>query len=264
MNIYKWDAKDYQDNSAVQQKWARELIAKIGLKGREAVLDIGCGDGKITAEISKELPDGSIIGVDNSMEMIDLASKNFPCESYKNISFKLCDAKELFFCNEFDMVFSNATLHWVKNHTPVLQGIKKALKKNGKLLIQMGGKGNAREIIEVVDSIKSKLEWEEYFMDFEFPYSFFGSDEYKILLYNAGFKINYIKLINKDMTHNGKEGLKGWFRTTWFPYTNRIPENLRDLFIDEVINNYIKKYPLDNNGYTHVKMVRLEIMAEKS
>lgn len=264
MNIYKWDAKDYQDNSAVQQKWARELIVKIGLKGSEKVLDIGCGDGKITAEISKELPDGSVIGVDNSKEMIDLANKNFPYKSYRNVSFKLCDAKELNFFNEFDIVFSNATLHWVKNHVPVLQGIKKALKKNGKLLIQMGGKGNARGLIKVVNFIKSKLEWKEYFIDFEFPYSFYGSDEYKILLDNTGFEINYIKLINKDMTHNSKEGLKGWFRTTWFPYTNRVPEDLRNLFIDEVIDNYVETYPLDNNGCTHVKMVRLEIMAEKS
>ncbi|MBU4293929.1 MAG: SAM-dependent methyltransferase, partial [Actinobacteria bacterium] len=72
-----------------------------------------------------------------------------------------------------------------------------------------------------------------------------------------------IKLINKDMTHKDKDGLKGWIRTTWFPYTNRVPENLRNLFIDEIINNYIEKHSLDANGCTHVKMVRLEVMAEK-
>ena len=65
------------------------------------------------------------------------------------------------------------------------------------------------------------------------------------------------------MTHKGKEGLKGWIRTTWFPYTNRIPENLRNLFIDEIINNYIEKHPLDDRGCTHVKMVRLEVKAKK-
>lgn len=263
MNIYKWDAKDYQDNSSAQQKWARELIAKMELKGNEAVLDIGCGDGKITAEISKRLPHGSIIGVDNSKEMIDLSNKNYPHNKYKNVSFKLCDAKKLIFNNEFDIVFSNATLHWIKDHVPVLMGIKKALKKKGKLLIQMGGKGNAEDIIKTFNSIKNKIEWKDCFINFEFPYGFYGPDEYRAFLDNTGLEVNYIKLINKDMIHNGKEGLRGWFRTTWLPFINRVPEKLRNLFIEDVINSYIEKYPLDDNGCTHVKMVRLEVMAEK-
>jgi trans-aconitate 2-methyltransferase len=263
LHTYKWDAKDYQNNSEVQQKWARELIAKIKLKGNESVLDIGCGDGKITAEIAKELPDGSIIGVDNSEDMIDLANKNFPYKTYKNVLFKLCDAKKLDFNNEFDIIFSNATLHWVKNHIPVIKGIEKALKENGKILLQMGGKGNAREIIKTVNLIKNKSEWKKYFINFKFPYSFYGPDKYRIFFDNTGLEINYIKLISKDMTHKDKEGLNGWIRTTWFPYTNRIPENLRNLFIDEIINAYIEKYPLDDNGNTHVKMVRLEVMAKK-
>jgi trans-aconitate 2-methyltransferase len=61
-----------------------------------------------------------------------------------------------------------------------------------------------------------------------------------------------------DITHK-----KRWFRTTWFPYTNRVPEDLRNLFIDEVINGYIEKHPLDDYGHTYVRMVRLEVMAEK-
>ena len=263
MNTYKWNAKDYQGNSAVQQKWARELISKIRFKGNEAVLDIGCGDGKITAEIAKKLPNGSIIGVDNSIEMIDLANKIFPHETYKNILFKLFDAKKLNFNNEFDIIFSNATLHWVKNHLPVLKGIKKALKKNGKVLLQMGGKGNAREIIKTVNLIKNKSEWREYFINFKFPYSFYGPDTYRILLDSIGLEIDYIKLVNKDMTHKRKEKLSGWFKTTWLPYINMVPGNLRNLFIDEIINYYIKKHPLDDSGCTHVKMVRLEVMAEK-
>jgi len=263
MNTHKWDAKDYRDNSAVQQEWARELITKIRLKGNESVLDVGCGDGKITAEVAKKLPAGSIIGVDNSKEMIDLANTSFPRETYKNLLFKLCDAKKINFDNEFDIIFSNATLHWVKNHILVLNGIKKALKKNGKMLLQMGGKGNAKEITKTINLIKNKPEWKDYFINFKFPYNFYGPDEYRIFLDSIGLEINCIELIDKDMTHKGIEGLKGWIRTTWFPYTNRVPENLRNLFIDEIINKYIGKYPIDDHGYTHVKMVRLEVTAEK-
>jgi len=108
------------NNSGVQQKWARELIVKLDLKGNEAILDIGCGDGKITAEIAERLPDGYITGVDKSRDMIETARESFPKKKYNNLDFKKCDAEKLEFTEEFDIVFSNATLHWIKEHIPVL------------------------------------------------------------------------------------------------------------------------------------------------
>ena len=61
-----WNARDYAAHSAAQQEWARELIDTLRLRGDEAVLDIGCGDGRATALIAERLPDGSVLGVDNS------------------------------------------------------------------------------------------------------------------------------------------------------------------------------------------------------
>ena len=264
MSTNKWDAKDYQDNSSAQQKWARELIGKLDLKGEEKTLDIGCGDGKVTAEIAEILTSGSIIGIDISKEMIELANNNFPHKTHKNLQFKQCDTSKLNFEAEFDIIFSNATLHWVKDHKPVLKGISRALKNNGKALLQMGGKGNAKDIVEVVNVIRNKTEWKKYFIGFEFTYSFYGSGKYKKLLHYAGLTDDNVKLIKKDMTHKGVEGLKGWFRTTWFPYTDKIPEKLRTLFIDEVVNKYIEKYPIDEGGLTHLEMIRLEVMTRKS
>jgi trans-aconitate methyltransferase len=73
----KWNAADYAANSVVQQSWARELIAKLDLRGDEHVLDVGCGDGKVTAEIAQTVPRGSVIGVDASPQMIEFAQKTF-------------------------------------------------------------------------------------------------------------------------------------------------------------------------------------------
>lgn len=64
------------------------------------------------------------------------------------------------------------------------------------------------------------------------------------------------------MIQKGKEGLSAWVRTTWLPYTQRVPEGRRDEFIDEIVDKYIKNYPLDSEGFTHVQMVRLEVEAE--
>ena len=117
--MYRWDAEDYARNSAGQQEWALELIPKLGLKGNERVLDVGCGDGKITAAIADALDFGSVLGIDSSPEMVAHATKAFP-ENRARLAFACLDVREISFLREFDVVFSNAALHWVPDHGPLL------------------------------------------------------------------------------------------------------------------------------------------------
>lgn len=264
MSRYNWNAKDYQINSQGQQKWARELIAKLNLKGTENVLDLGCGDGKVTVEIANLLPDGSVVGIDNSKAMLELATELYPSNTHPNVSFQIMDACHLSFEECFDVVFSNAALHWVKNHETVVNGIFTSLKTGGKILLQMGGKGNASEILSVLEEIQSHPEWQPYFDHFEFPYGFFGTEEYEQLLLNSGFEIKHIELIPKDMEHVGKSGLEGWIRTTWLPYTEQVPLEKRDQFIGQISTKYLERVPMDGEGKVHVSMVRLEVEARKA
>jgi trans-aconitate 2-methyltransferase len=104
------------------------------LAGNEAVLDIGCGDGKITALIAKSLPIGRVVGIDSSPPMINLAASSFPKAQYPNLSFQLMDAKQLAFTSEFDIAFSNAALHWILDQKGVLLGAQMCLKAQGRLL----------------------------------------------------------------------------------------------------------------------------------
>lgn len=258
---YLWDSDDYARYSSIQYKWARELIEKLHLNGEESVIDIGCGDGKVTALIGSYLKNGSVTGIDNSADMIAFAQKNFSPPKYPNLSFVLLDATKLNFNNQFDVAFSNAALHWVKDHTSVLKGIKKGLKRSGRILFQMGGKGNALDIIAAVTDTTGTEKWRSYFDGFPFPYSFCSPDEYKQWLHDAGLLPVRVELIHKDMTQQGKEGLAGWLRTTWLPYTERVPENKRTDFIDDIVNLYNERFPIDNDGWFHVKMVRLEVEA---
>ncbi len=261
---YSWDANDYAKQSANQQKWARELISKLNLQGDEHILDIGCGDGKVTAEIASHLPDGSVLGIDYSLDMIKLAQKEFPPAIVKNISFEQKDARTFSFTSQFDVVFSNAVLHWVTDHRPVLKNIYDCLKPGGRILLQMGGEGNAAEIISVLHDMKQEDKWKSYFMNFDFPYGFHGDKEYQTWLAEAGFVIKRAELIPKIMTHPDKAGLEGWIRTTWLPYTQRIPESDREAFISELADRYISKQPLDSDGIIKINMMRLEVEAEKS
>jgi len=263
MKNYKWDAREYEKHSQGQQKWARELIEKISLKGTENVLDIGCGDGKVTAEISKLVSKGSIIGIDNSAAMIKLASDRHSSSIYPNLSFQEMDAGNLQFNDSFDLIFSNAVLHWVKDQKPVIKGMFKSLKQGGRILLQMGGKGNAAEIVNVLSELQTEKEWYSYFNEFNFPFYFPGTIEYKALLLDYGFMLNRIELIPKKMNHVGIEALKGWIRTTWLPYTERVPDEERESFIDIVAKKYIERYSANSKGIINVQMVRLEVEAVK-
>jgi trans-aconitate 2-methyltransferase len=258
---YSWDSDDYLKHSYAQFEWAQELIQKLLLKGTESVLDIGCGDGKITALINSYVKNGYVAGIDSSKDMIALAQKNFPLTNYTNLEFFIMDATKIHFINKFDIAFSNAALHWVKDQLSVLKGVKKSLKKSGRTLFQMGGKGNAQDILNTFEEILKDKKWRVYFNDFSFSYCFCSPEEYEQLLNEAGLIPKRLELIPKDMTQKGKEGLAGWIRTTWLPYTERIPANLQVEFIDEIINLYSKKFPIDGNGLFHVKMVRLEVEA---
>ena len=173
MSSYRWNSEEYRQHSTGQQDWGRELIRKLHLQGTEQVLDIGCGDGRITAEIAKILTTGSITGIDSSPQMIGLAKKQFPSDQYGNLSFEIMDGSCLIFREQFDIVFSNAALHWVTDHKPVLAGIYKSLKPGGKILLQMGGKGNAEKILTIIDTFKTISSWSSYLSNIEFPYGFF-------------------------------------------------------------------------------------------
>lgn len=263
MQKFEWNADEYSKYSSGQEKWAKELLAKLKLRGDESVLDLGCGDGKITVEIANIVKDGSVIGVDNSEEMIKLAAQRYPADRYPNLSFEVMDAKEIRYEERFDVVFSNAALHWVDDHRKMLGGINRSLKPGGRFLIQTGGTGNAAAGFETIELMSAIDEWIPYLKDAKSPYNFFSDKDYEKLVPEAGFKPVRIELLKKDMVHEGIEAFKGFIRTTWLPYTQRIPEEKRERFITETANMFVKKYPADDEGKVHIGMVRLEAEAVK-
>ena len=279
----KWNAADYAANSVVQQTWARELIAKLNLRGDENILDVGCGDGKVTAEIARALSNGFVVGTDASKQMIAFAKKTFPAKEFPNLKFQVMDARKIKFAQRFDCVFSNAALHWVDDHEKILRGAASVLKSAGRLIVSCGGKGNAQDVFVALRPEMRLKRWREFFRKMPTPYFFYSPGDYEKWLPKFGFKINSLKLAPKDATYDGAKGFAAWLRTTWIPYVQRVPEivgpasslsmsgkmpdlqqNLREEFIESVTRRYIAKHPPDANGKIHVRMVRLEIDAVKT
>jgi trans-aconitate methyltransferase len=285
----QWNAADYAANSAVQQSWARELIAKLNLRGDEHILDVGCGDGKVTAELARAVPHGSVVGTDASAEMIAFAKKSFPPAKISNLKFEITDAREIGggkAVNRFDLVFSNAALHWVDDHEKFLRGAAAVLKAGGRLVVSCGGKGNAHDVFLALRPEMRLKRWCKFFRRMPMPYHFYTPENYEKWLPKFGFKINTLKLTPKDAAYDGAEGFATWLRTTWLPFVQRVPDvvgqasslssfrnttgkmpvplpSLREEFIAAVTQRYLAKHPPDAAGQIHVRMVRLEIKAEK-
>ncbi len=260
----KWNAADYAANSAVQQTWARELIAKLKLRGDEHILDVGCGDGKVTVEIARAVPLGSVTGVDASREMIAFAKKTFASQKSQNLAFHLMDARHLRFARNFDVVFSNAAWHWVDDHQAILRGAAAVLRPGGRLIVSCGGKGNAQDVFVALRPVMRQAQWRNFFRKLPKPYFFYAPENYEKWLPRFGFKSGRVELAPKDATYCGAEGFASWLRTTWLPYTQRVPDNLREEFIMAVTKRYVAKHPADESGNIHVRMVRLEIEAIKT
>ncbi len=258
--MYKWDAKDYKKNSKYQEQWARELIAKIKMKPGWHVLDIGCGDGRLTAIVAEKAKNSSVLGIDNSKSMIGHAKNEFKGGKYKNLAFMTKDARRISFKNEFDLILSNSCLHWVIDHRSLLKRIKKALKPNGKIFIQMGGKGNAQMMVNNVNEIIRKKKWKKYFREFSFPWGFYGAKQYRAWLGEAGLKPENVKILTRIMRQD-KAGMTAWIRTTWLPYIQRVPEKLKKEFLNEILQRYIEKHPADSKGILTLEMKRLEVIA---
>jgi len=257
----KWNAADYAANSVVQQTWARELIAQLNLRGSEHILDVGCGDGKVTAEIARAVPRGAAIGIDASPQMIEFARRTFPRSKFPNLEFHVMDARQVRFAQKFDIVFSNAALHWVDDHRAFLRGAASVLRPGGRLIVSCGGKGNAQDVFVVLRAEMRLKRWREFFRRMERPYFFHLPEDYKKWLPRFGFKLLGMHLSPKDAIYNGRNDFAAWLRTTWLPYTQRVPWNLREEFVAAVTGRYIAKHPPDDDGRVHVRMVRLEIDA---
>jgi trans-aconitate 2-methyltransferase len=266
-NKVQWNSQDYRNNSAAQAKWAMETLSAIDIPAAASVLDIGCGDGHITRELARRAAQGAVVGIDASAQMIELAKLSFA--DVPNLRFEQMDARKLALPERFDIAFSNATLHWFKEHDAFLTKLRAHMNPGGRLHFNFGGKGNGMEVFAVFFKLMQSPAWAHYFPPeasdpAKFPYAFFDDMEYRAILERNGFTPTRVQLIPKDMVQAGKAGLAGWIRTTWMPFTSRVPEELRPRFIDEIVDEYMTLQPLHEDGTVHVKMFRLEATATVS
>src|ERR1700742_1106606 len=137
----EWNATEYAQRSGLQVAMAKEVLALLDLEGSERILDVGSGNGRTTAEIAARVPNGFVVGVDPSHDMVDFASSHFGPAVVPNLRFEVGDARRLPFRGEFDLVVSFNALHWVPQQDEALRCIHAALKPGGTAQLRMVAKG---------------------------------------------------------------------------------------------------------------------------
>ena len=143
-----------------------ELIAKLSISGDERILDLDCGDSAVTAYIAGLVPKGEVTGIDSSPDMIGFAKESYPPSQYPNLSFILGDMQDIMYHEDFCVVFSNAALHWVRDHVSLLKKIAQPLVLGGRVLVQCGGEGNAKDLFDIAFPMIQKEPWNKYFQVF--------------------------------------------------------------------------------------------------
>jgi trans-aconitate 2-methyltransferase len=241
--MYKWNPEDYRHHSSAQESLAESIISGLKVEGNEHILDIGCGDGKVTSKLAILIPQGQVLGIDSSMEMIDFSQNRFPSSSHANLRFEQMDVLDLKFESRFDLVTSFACLHWVKDYLAVLKGVKRSLRPGGKLLFQCAGRSTKYDLVASGRDVIKSDKWKKYFLGFSNPYGTYGPEEYHSWLALAGLEEVKVEMTIEEMVLPGRAGLEGFIRTTWLPIIEQVPAELRQHLIWEISERHLRNNP---------------------
>ncbi len=247
--VQTWDPERYARNARFVADLGAPVVELLAPRAGERILDLGCGDGVLTAKLAAM--GCEVVGVDASAAQVEAARK-------LGLDARVMDGESLSFAGEFDAVFSNAALHWMRNPDAVIAGAWRALRPDGRFVAEFGGYGCVAKIKKaLVDALNCRG------MDGEaaVPWYFPTVEEYSVRLKATGFSINYIALIPRPTPLPGD--VTGWLETFAESFTACLPPSERAAYIEEVRDS-LRPLLCDEDGKWTADYVRLRFSAMKS
>jgi trans-aconitate methyltransferase len=249
----KWNPELYNDKHAFVFDYGEDLLSLLHPEKNERILDLGCGAGQLTFKISELAKE--VVGIDQSEEMIANAQSN-----YDHIQFLVADGADFSFEEKFDAIFSNAALHWIINYKGAIQCMHDNLKPGGRIVLELGGKGNVQTI---VNQLRVSLAKRNYSEQAELQLWYFPSiGEYATELEAVGFRVTMAQHFDRPTKlADEKAGIRDWismFGESFFKGV--LPEHIEQIK-DEVQENV--KSQCFYNGAWHADYKRIRIIALK-
>jgi trans-aconitate methyltransferase len=247
-NSQTWDPGRYSKNARFVSDLGIPVVELLNPKPGEYILDLGCGDGVLTQKIASM--GCRVIGVDSSAAQVE-AVRQTGLEAF------VMDAEDLPFDQEFDAVFSNAVLHWIKKTDQMIAGIRRALKPGGRFVAEMGGHGGVAKIVAALDTALSRRGIRADELN---PWYFPTVVEYQELLERGGFEVMSIALFPRPTLLPGN--ITGWLETFAESFTSALPSSERPRFIFEV-QEALRPELCGEDGQWTADYVRLRFAANK-
>jgi SAM-dependent methyltransferase len=246
--VQRWSASDYAKNGRFVQELAGPVFGMLAAKPGERILDLGCGDGALTAEI--RALGAHVLGVDLSDELLAVARM-------KGLNVRKVDGHALDFVSEFDAVFSNAALHWMRKPHLVIAGVHRALRPRGRFVGELGGHGNVAAIGTAMRAVGAARGGDPAVVA---PWFFPTAEQYGELLAAGGFSIREIELVPRPTPL--KTGMEGWLRTFGRSFFDQFPEPDRTTVVGEVMD-LLRPSLCDRRGVWTADHIRLRFHAER-
>jgi len=257
------DTLNYDNNSSLQYRWGHDLLEKTKHLFRDgvSVLDVGCGNGKITQEILKLNNNiESIDGIDGSKPQIELATKNNKSES--KIKFIEMNLNEINYVNRYDIVYGCCIFHWIADQKSVFVKLFNSLKNDG-IFMFVGPAANEFNISIISEKIARSDKWKEDFVGFNSGRSYHTPEEYNNMLTQIGFEVQEIKETNTKNVYDDVEKLKNWIRPLAI-YAKSLPGNdKQEEFIDDIVVEMFNQKLEMEEGKIVMNSIKVEVLCRK-
>ncbi len=254
----KWDAEKYDRVNIQQFESGMELAGLAEVKKDDLILDLGCGTGKITAELANLSPEGHVVGIDPSTEMISRASER--CGDMKNITFHTIPAQAMTFTDAFDLVYSNLALQWIKERHKAAGLIYQSLKPGGKIAFQIPGKNFCPLLFDCIYYAINELGIEKRYRKINETWYLPGKDTYEIFLRIMGFTNVRVNFNEYSLYFQNSGEVADWWSPALMPFLEPLDENSRDRF-RYAFTMYSEKYR--NERGIEFKLNRIFAFGEK-
>jgi trans-aconitate methyltransferase len=245
-----WDSSRYAENARFVSELGQPVVELLNPQPGERILDLGCGDGALTEKLVAA--GAQVVGIDASEDMIAAAKR-------RGLDVQVADAYHLPWKCEFDAVFSNAALHWMKGDPDgVITSVWRALKSGGRFAGEMGGFGNVAAI-----SVGLCATLEQFGVDDPtacIPWYFPTAQEYQHRLERAGFRLDCIKLMPRPTPL--PTAMRGWLETFATSFTKALPKQKHSEFLDAAVEK-LRPALCDTRGVWTADYVRLRFLARK-
>ena len=245
----RWDPADYDRTARFVSDLGEPVLQLLNPRAGERILDLGCGDGPLTQRLAQS--GAAVIGVDPSPAFVDAAKK-------LGLDARVMAGEELSFDGEFDAVFSNAALHWVRGQDAMLANVHRALTLGGRFVAEFGGKGNVERVRAALLTALARRGVDALPLD---PWYFPSDHEYRARLERHGFRVNEIRLIDRPTPLPGALG--DWLGTFAQSFLAPFEDAERSRIRAEVESDLA---PLlrDKDGVWSVDYVRLRFSATRT